>query len=83
MMMQELEGVMSQALNTVGVDLPEGFQVQVESAADLQMLLALHGPGGISLDQVSPSPSPSPSSSPSPNPSSSACLTPSASASTR
>jgi len=36
MMMQELEGVMSQALNTVGVDLPEGFQVQVESAADLR-----------------------------------------------
>ena len=27
---------MSQALNTVGVDLPEGFQVQVESAADLR-----------------------------------------------
>ena len=36
MMIQELEGVMSQALNTVGVDLPEGFQVQVESAADLR-----------------------------------------------
>ncbi len=27
---------MSQALNAVGVDLPEGFQVQVESAADLR-----------------------------------------------
>ena len=26
MMIQELEGVMSQALNAVGVDLPEGFQ---------------------------------------------------------
>ncbi len=36
MMIQELEGVMSQALNAVGVDLPEGFQVQVESAADLR-----------------------------------------------
>ena len=35
-MIQELEGVMSQALNAVGVDLPEGFQVQVESAADLR-----------------------------------------------
>ena len=36
MMIQELERVMSQALNAVGVDLPEGFQVQVESAADLR-----------------------------------------------
>ena len=36
MMIQELEGIMSQALNAVGVDLPEGFQVQVESAADLR-----------------------------------------------
>ena len=27
---------MSQALNAVGIDLPEGFQVQVESAADLR-----------------------------------------------
>lgn len=36
MMIQELEGVMSKALNAVGVDLPEGFQVQVESAADLR-----------------------------------------------
>jgi len=36
MMIQELEGIMSQALNAAGVDLPEGFQVQVESAADLR-----------------------------------------------
>ena len=36
MMIQELEGVMSRALEVAGVDLPEGFRVQVESAADLR-----------------------------------------------
>ena len=36
MMIQKLEAALSQALDVSGVDLPEGFQVQVESAADLR-----------------------------------------------
>jgi len=36
MMIQELEEAMSRALAVVGVDLPDGFQVQVASAADLR-----------------------------------------------
>lgn len=35
-MIQKLEAALSQALDVSGVDLPEGFQVQVESAADLR-----------------------------------------------
>jgi arginyl-tRNA synthetase len=36
MMIQELEEAMSRALAVAGVDLPDGFQVQVASAADLR-----------------------------------------------
>ncbi|MDG1357861.1 MAG: arginine--tRNA ligase [Akkermansiaceae bacterium] len=36
MMIKELEEAMSRALETAGVELPDGFEVQVESAADLR-----------------------------------------------
>lgn len=36
MMIQKLEAAMSRALDVSGVELPEGFQVQVEAAADLR-----------------------------------------------
>lgn len=36
MLIQELEQVLSQALEEIDVDLPDGFQVQVESSADLR-----------------------------------------------
>ncbi len=35
-MIKELEEAMSRALETAGVELPDGFEVQVESAADLR-----------------------------------------------
>lgn len=36
MLIQELKQVLSQALGEIGVDLPDGFEVQVESSADLR-----------------------------------------------
>lgn len=36
MMIQKLEAAMSRALDVSGVELPEGFQLQVEAAADLR-----------------------------------------------
>ncbi|MGB2265429.1 MAG: arginine--tRNA ligase, partial [Akkermansiaceae bacterium] len=36
MMMQELEEVLSRALDAADLDLPENFQVQLEASADLR-----------------------------------------------
>ena len=36
MMIEELEKALATALDAVGVELPDGFQVQVASAADLR-----------------------------------------------